>query len=246
MYTKTILVTAFLATFVAASPMAAKINVPITESEWQAIREGGLQGRSPEAKKVNVPITDLEMESLKAGLAGRRLQARDGVVNCGLQLNGKKRTGGKGVWVPVDTFLDKAKDFCKFSSLPIPLVFKHPTDVIDETGGSTAGTDVSERHETSDSYGVKLTNQKNPSQPGDDANLVFGIYNIERDTPYLVNVDTCMSAMKAPIASHIQKRDGASYVVLGKRDTCFGSKNRDYEGGWYKEDGVAIGTEINK
>ena len=49
--------------------------------------------------------------------------------------------------------------------------------------------------------------------------------------------------MKGPLGSHAVKRDG--HVRLGKRDNCYGSKNNDYEGGYYEVDGIgAFGSEV--
>lgn len=49
--------------------------------------------------------------------------------------------------------------------------------------------------------------------------------------------------MKAPLGNHVSRRDGL--VTLAKRDNCYGSKHSDYEGGYYKIDGIgAFGSEV--
>ena len=50
--------------------------------------------------------------------------------------------------------------------------------------------------------------------------------------------------MESPVGfSRISKRDGL--VALTKRDDCYGTEHNDYEGGWYKFDGIgAFGTEV--
>jgi hypothetical protein len=73
------------------------------------------------------------------------------------------------------------------------------------------------------------------------------IYNTERAPTYLVDHETCLRAMKAPLGDHAVKRDANStaYIRLGKRDNCWGTKNNDYEGGYYKVDGIgAFGSEV--
>ena len=53
--------------------------------------------------------------------------------------------------------------------------------------------------------------------------------------------DTCLRAMKGPLGDHAPtKRD-----ELVKRDNCWGHKHNDYEGGYYKIDGLgAFGSEV--
>ncbi|CAJ2506457.1 Uu.00g005870.m01.CDS01 [Anthostomella pinea] len=222
MYTKSILAAALLSTIVASSPMPADVNVPITDAEMQALEAGGLKARGG---SVNVPITDAEMAALEAGGLNSRIdiQARDKVMNCGHLVTGKGGSNGHGKWVPVDQFGQLADTFCK----------------------AYVGTDIYKGHETSDTYAASLTNQDDDTQPGDAGNIVFAIYNTDREGSYVVDHDTCLRAMKGPLGSHITKRDGKDYVLFEKRDNCYGTKHNDYEGGYYKVDGIgAFGSEV--
>ena len=108
------------------------------------------------------------------------------------------------------------------------------------------GTDIFKDHETSDTYAITLTNQKDDKQTGPAGNIVFAIFNTERDGTYIVDHDTCLRAMKAPLGSNAVKReDGEEHVYLGKRDECYGKKHKDYEGGYWKVDGIgAFGSEV--
>ncbi|XXH00591.1 hypothetical protein Hte_006939 [Hypoxylon texense] len=227
MYAKPIFIAALLSAFVAATPVPAEVNQPITDAEWQALRDAGLKARVPGS--VNVPITDAEMKALRGlGLdsrSGEGLLPRDRKMNCGHKVNGKGGSNGHGKWIPVAQFGQVANEFCN----------------------AYVGTDIALGHETSDTYAVTLTNQKDASQPGPAGNVVFAIYNTERSPTYLVDHDTCLRAMKAPLGSHAVKRgaDGVEYVDLGRRDECYGKKHGDYEGGYWKVDGIgAFGSEV--
>ncbi|KAI1501828.1 hypothetical protein F5X99DRAFT_428071 [Biscogniauxia marginata] len=224
MYIKPFFAIALLSALVASTPTPGTVNAPITDEELERLRESGLKVRS---SSVNLPITDAEMRALEnGGLAGRsaNLQARDKVMNCGHLITGKGGSNGHGKWIPVDQFIQVADSFCK----------------------AYVGTDISKDHETSDTYAISLTNQDDDTQPGPPGNVVFAIYNTEREGTYVVDHDTCFRAMKAPLGSHAtKKRDGENYVWLGKRDNCYGSKHNDYEGGYYKIDGIgAFGSEV--
>ena len=70
--------------------------------------------------------------------------------------------------------------------------------------------------------------------------VTVAIYNTEREGTYVVDHDTCLRAMKGPLGNHATKRD-----ELVKRSNCWGSKHNDYEGGYYKIDGLgAFGSEV--
>ncbi|KAK7959367.1 uncharacterized protein PG986_004221 [Apiospora aurea] len=226
MYARSFIAALLLTGLVAGSPMPGK-NQPITDDEWAALKSGGLKARSP--KSVNQPITDDEWSALKSGGLKARddggLEARDHKMNCGHKVNGKGGSNGHGKWIPVAQFSKVADEFCS----------------------GYVGTDIAKGHETSDTYPITLTNQKNDKQTGPAGNIVFAIYNTERDGTYVVDHDTCMKAMKAPLGSHAVKRggDGQEHVYLGKRDDCYGKKHNDYEGGYWKVDGIgAFGSEV--
>ncbi|KAI1179825.1 hypothetical protein F4777DRAFT_401181 [Nemania sp. FL0916] len=226
MYTKFFVSAALLCSVASAVPAPASVNVPISDAEMQRLKDGGLKVRSP--ANVNVPITQAEMRALEdGGLAGRSdgLQARDKVMNCGHLVTGKGGSNGHGKWIPVDQFGQVADTFCS----------------------AYVGTDIYKGHETSDTYGISLTNQKDDSQPGPAGNIVFAIYNTEHDGSWVVDHDTCLKAMKAPLGDHApkMKRDGKEYFQLTKRDNCYGKDHNDYEGGYYKIDSIgAFGSEV--
>ncbi|OTA94371.1 hypothetical protein M434DRAFT_29992 [Hypoxylon sp. CO27-5] len=216
MYAKSFLVIALLSILVASTPMSGSVNVPIPDAQLSALKSGGLKVRG---SQVNVPITAAEMRSLEAG----GLEARDKVMNCGHLVTGKGGSNGHGKWIPVDEFSQVAETFCS----------------------SYVGTDIYKGHQTSDTYSITLTNQKDSKKPGSDGLIVFAIYNTEHAGTWVVEHDTCLRAMKAPLGSHATKRDGKDYVWLGKRDNCYGTKHNDYEGGYYKIDTIgAFGSEV--
>ncbi|KAI1868477.1 uncharacterized protein JN550_006393 [Neoarthrinium moseri] len=247
MYSKTFFVAAVLSGLVVSGPLPGSSelqsrepgkNVAITDAEWARLKGAGLKaressalaGRTP-ASKHNVPITDDEYEALKAGGLMARddnesgLQARDKVMNCGHLVTGEGGSNGHGKWIPVGAFGEAVSTFCN----------------------AYVGTDIEKGHETSDTYPIKLTNQKNDKINGPDGKLTFAIYNTEKSGTYAVDYATCARAMKAPLGNHISKRgeDGEEYVYLGKRDNCYGKKHKDYEGGYYKVDGIgAFGSEV--
>ena len=71
--------------------------------------------------------------------------------------------------------------------------------------------------------------------------VTVAIYNTDRDGTYVVDHDTCLRAMKGPLGDHAPK----GHDELVKRDNCFGTKHNDYEGGYYKIDGLgAFGSEV--
>lgn len=250
MYAKSLLAAAFLATFVAAAPAPGTVNAPITDIEWDALTSGGLKARS--LTGVNVPITEEEMKALEvAGLKARSegsLVARDHKMNCGHKVTGKGGSNGHGKWIPVGEFTEVAETFCKSSVMRLFLSATKrigSRNISPRLGGAYTGTDISKGHETSDTHGISLTNQKDKNAVGPAGNIVFAIYNTEREGSYVVDRDSCLSAMKAPLGNRAVKRDGVEYVRLGKRDECWGHKNNDYEGGYWKVDGVgAFGSEV--
>jgi hypothetical protein len=110
-----------------------------------------------------------------------------------------------------------------------------------QLGASHTGTDTRINHQTSDTYGVSLMNQDNVNIPGPAGNLVFAIYNTARSPTYVVSFDSCWTAMLAPLVAFLNKGPG------GNGDRCYGSKNNDYEGGYYSVDGVGVfGSEVTK
>ena len=75
--------------------------------------------------------------------------------------------------------------------------------------------------------------------------MIVAIYNTERDGTYVVNHETCLRAMKGPLGNNVSKRELDSRSPLEKRDNCYGKDHRDYEGGYYKIDGIgAFGSEV--
>lgn len=121
MYIKALLATFMLSSLALATPLPGDINVPITDTEWEALRAGGLKARS----NVNQPITAPEWAALEgAGLTARNESssqnvARDSVMNCGHHVTGKGGSNGHGKWVPVKEFVQMADTFCtSFSAFP--------------------------------------------------------------------------------------------------------------------------------
>ncbi|KAI1414300.1 hypothetical protein F5Y13DRAFT_188400 [Hypoxylon sp. FL1857] len=223
MYAKSFFAITLLSALVASTPVPGSVNVAITPAQMAALENGGLKARG---SQVNVPITDAEMRSLEdGGLAGRSdgLEARDKLMNCGHLVTGKGGSGGHGKWIPVDEFSQVAETFCS----------------------AYVGTDIYKGHQTSDTYSITLTNQKDASKPGKAGQIVFAIYNTEHAGTWVVDHDTCLRAMKAPLGNHATKRDGEDYVWLGKRDYCYGTKHNDYEGGYYEISKIgAFGSEV--
>ncbi|KAL8794953.1 MAG: hypothetical protein Q9195_002535 [Heterodermia aff. obscurata] len=208
---------------IAANPLPSNVNTPISEAEWASLRSGGLESRATRTNAtINQPISSSEWQALQAGGLSGALVARDKVMNCGRLITGKGGSHGHGVWIPVGDFVEAAERFYIFLG-----------------------------HETSDTYPVFLTNQDDDTQRGPPGNIVctsspppfplvpligtqVAIYNTERAGTYLVNSETCSSAMKAPLAKH-----------LAKRDSCYGGDHNDYEGGYYRVDGIgAFGSEV--
>ena len=71
---------------------------------------------------------------------------------------------------------------------------------------------------------------------------LVAIYNTEHDGSWVVDHDTCLKAMQAPLGDHALT---PSSEKLAKRDNCYGSGHNDYEGGYYKIDGIgAFGSEM--
>jgi hypothetical protein len=116
MYTKAIFAATFLSVMAAANPVPGDVNVPISDAEWQALRDSGLKPRAT----VNQPISDAEWQALEdAGLKARddssSLVTRDKVMNCGHLVTGKGGSNGHGKWIPVAEFADIADTFCQSS-----------------------------------------------------------------------------------------------------------------------------------
>ena len=106
-----------------ASPLPADIDVPISDAEWQALKDGGLKVRNAQSS-VNQPISDAEWQALEDGGLSKREDAaslfkRDKVMNCGHLVTGKGGSNGHGKWIPVPQFGDVADTFCKETRLPV-------------------------------------------------------------------------------------------------------------------------------
>lgn len=116
MYKTAAVLVSLYAFLTVANPVPADVNVPITDPEWSALQEGGLQRR--DAASVNQPITDSEWQAL--GLSptddGVSLTKRDKVMNCGHHVTGKGGSNGHGKWIPVAQFSDVADEFCTFDN----------------------------------------------------------------------------------------------------------------------------------
>ena len=118
MHARAVFTTTCLIVGTLTNPLPADVDVPISESEWQSLREGGLKTRSAQSS-INQPITGVEWQALQQGGLSKREDApasifrRDKVMNCGHKVTGKGGSNGHGNWVPVDTFADQADTFCK-------------------------------------------------------------------------------------------------------------------------------------
>ncbi|KAL8950647.1 MAG: hypothetical protein Q9222_003331 [Ikaeria aurantiellina] len=227
MYRKAVLLASLFSYLAVANPVPADVNAPITDAEWSALKASGLQRRG-DAATVNQPISAAERANLEAaGLtpdSKKRdtLTKRDNVMSCGHLVTGKGGSGGHGKWIPVAQFATVADEFCR----------------------AYVGTDIYKDHETSDTYPITLTNQDDDTQPGPAGNIVFAIYNTLHTGSYVVDHDTCVRAMKGPLGNNAVKskrRDN----LLSKRDYCYGSDHKDYEGGYYEVNGIgAFGSEV--
>ena len=171
---------------ISANPVPANVDVPISNAEWQALRDGGLKARSAQST-VNQPISDAEWQALQDGGLSKREDAasifkRDKVMNCGHKVTGKGGSNGHGKWIPVQQFSDVADTFCKKPHLSIKASLKidkqdrklkNSADLYKtKTGKAYVGTDIAKGHETSDTYPITLTNQDNASIPGPPGNIV--------------------------------------------------------------------------
>ena len=104
-----------LAATVVANPVPGQ-NVPITDTEWTALTNTGLDKRSPNSPKVNQPISDAEWATLNSvGLNRRDLDRRDKTMTCGHLRDGSGGSNGHGKWIPVSVFGDLAHEFCEFA-----------------------------------------------------------------------------------------------------------------------------------
>ena len=106
-----------------ANPVPANVNQPISDTEWQALQDGGLKARSAQST-VNQPISDAEWRALQNGGLSKREDAgsifkRDKVMSCGYLVTGKGGSNGHGKWIPVAQFSDLADTFCKETRLPL-------------------------------------------------------------------------------------------------------------------------------
>ena len=106
-----------------ANPVPANVDSPISDAEWQALRDGGLKARNAQSS-VNQPISDAEWQALQDGGISKREDAasifqRDKVMNCGYRVTGKGGSNGHGKWIPVQQFSDVADTFCKKTQLPL-------------------------------------------------------------------------------------------------------------------------------
>ncbi|KAK8029565.1 hypothetical protein PG993_010856 [Apiospora rasikravindrae] len=164
------------------------------------------------------------LAALKSG--GLKAHGNGGLEARDHKVNGKGGSNGHGKWIPVPQFSKVADEFCKWR---------------------IRRNRHRQGHETNDTYPVTLTNRKDDKQTGPVGNIVFAIYNTEREGTYVVDHDTYLKPMKAPLGDHAAERgeDREEYVYLGKRDECYGKKHGDYEGGYWKVDVIgAFGSEV--
>lgn len=121
MHFSNLLISIFIASLTAGLPTSGQ-NQAITPSEWEALRVGGIAVRSETAQ--NVSISPDSLAALKSsGLYSRtEFEKRDKLMSCGMKVDGKTRAGGKGKWVPVDQFKERAKIFCVFLAKLLPFI----------------------------------------------------------------------------------------------------------------------------
>ena len=111
------LIAAYIAVLALAKPLPGTENAPITDVEWQALKDGGLKARG--SSNANEPITDAEWNALESGGLSKRedspseLFRRDKTMNCGHLIKGNGGSNGHGKWVPVQQFADLADKFCE-------------------------------------------------------------------------------------------------------------------------------------
>lgn len=123
MHISSILAATTLLALSAANPVPATVNAPISDAEWDALRDAGLKTRDAQPATVNQPISDDEWQALKDGGLTRRsdsstLIARDKTLNCGHRVNGKGGSNGHGKWIPVAQFVEAADRFCELCLIP--------------------------------------------------------------------------------------------------------------------------------
>ena len=123
-----------------ATPVPANVDSPISDAEWQALRDGGLKVRSAQSS-VDQPISDAEWQALEDGGLSKREDAaslfkRDKVMNCGHLITGKGGSNGHGKWIPVQQFSDLADTFCKEIPLPVPPVLEDGHTGTNSSGNS--------------------------------------------------------------------------------------------------------------
>ena len=111
------LIAAYIAVSAFGKPLPGSQNAPITDAEWQALKDGGLKARG--SSSVNQPITDPAWQALESGGLSKREDSpneifrRDKTMNCGHLITGKGGSNGYGKWVPVQQFADLANKFCE-------------------------------------------------------------------------------------------------------------------------------------
>ena len=139
------------------APVADK-DQPISDAEYARIADLGLSRRSDfklARRAVDQPITEDQYARIAdLGLSKRSssevaVEARDSRSNCAKTVTGDK-AGGSGIWCPLDQYFAIVERFCQDYS----------------------GTDVHIGHETSDTYGITLTNQDDDTKPGAAGNVV--------------------------------------------------------------------------
>ena len=159
------------------------------------------------------------------------------------------QAGGHGIWCPVDQYLDLVDTFCQ----------------------NAAGTDVHLNHETSDTFGISLTNQDGTTAPGAAANLVcksrtalqlftFLVAPLSRSTFGKTEMAKCQGDSEGEADSEavsIYNTKSPTYVVNKADDVdymqkqsnmdsrCYGKNSNDTEGGYWKVDSVGtFGSEV--
>ncbi|KAL8840485.1 MAG: hypothetical protein Q9176_003811 [Flavoplaca citrina] len=161
-----------VASFSASSPVPGA-DEPISDDKMARIKELGLDKRDAAGplhrRVVNEPIPEDKLARIKELGLDRRsdevgvLEVRDKRSNCGDTIEGEN-AGGNGIWCPLQQYFDRTDEFC----------------------GAYAGTDIHKNHETSDTYGIDLTNQGNDKEKGDAVNKEDCIFYMRKQS----NVDS--------------------------------------------------------
>ena len=156
-------VAACIAASSTGSPIAGQ-DSPISESEYAGINALTLSQRSAAQlvkRGVDQPISNEEMDTINSLQLSQRsndddaIEARDSRSNCAQKISNKDGSsygsaGGDGIWCPLDQYFEVVNSFCN----------------------NYQSTDIHQYHETSETYGITLTNQKDPTAVGPPGNIV--------------------------------------------------------------------------